>query len=233
MKKIFTFLFALNAIIINAQVSVQQDSVYKEYDTNEQDLALHNFHSTTNPTITVAWKVLSINAPANWVQDFYVCDAEQCWDNTKNTNQYDLIDNKQKSLDVHFQNNGNAGDATAKLLLWQVSDSANTVKTITYTVHVKEAQDSTDTGTAIQDAVATLGLSIYPNPVVNQLNINNIDASVIEKIEVFNIIGKQVYTKENLNTSETIHFENQTKGIYILKFTDNKQNHYSFNFIKK
>ena len=224
MKKILLIAFLFNAILASAQFTVANDSVYEEHNPSEQDIVAHNTHSTTNPVLTMNWKVYSLNVPTGWENDMFVCDAIQCWDSTTNTNQYTLDDNKKYPLDVHLLNNGLVGTGNAKILVWEEGDSLNSVKIVSYTIHVAE-------GVSI-NKVEDISVSTYPNPVVNTLNIKNINSTLISKIEIYNIIGKKVYSLDNPKENETVDMRDFNKGIYILKITDKNQINYSQNILK-
>jgi hypothetical protein len=58
-----------------------------------------------------------------------------------------------------------------------------------------------------------LGISIYPNPIINSFKI--LSSLKIEKVEIFNILG-QKSSVQNLK-SNTIDISTLSKGIYILK----------------
>lgn len=60
-------------------------------------------------------------------------------------------------------------------------------------------------------------LSIYPNPVKSNLNINlaNEEQTIIE---IFDVLGKRVYSKKLLS-SGSINLQNLKTGVYIIKFT--------------
>lgn len=226
MKKLLVILTLLLTINSYSQFTVVADSVYAEADTNEEDVVVHNFHVTSTPTTTVKWRLLSVNVPAGWENDAFICDAISCYDSTTNSNEYDLVDNKQKSLDVHFLNNQLVGEGTVKLLIWDVNDSLNTVTTVTYVAKV-------DVPAAIND-ISDINVSIFPNPVTKFININNVDVSLISKLEIYNVIGKKIFQNENISENNRIDFNNFDKGVYILKLLDaNNKNYYTKNIIKK
>jgi len=224
MKRHILLIFTLIASIASAQFTVNQDSVYVLYEDSEPDLALYNSHQTLNPTITVKWEVVSVSVSNGWENDFFVCDAIQCWDSTTNSNQYDLIDNKNYPLDCHFLNNGNIGEGNAKIRIWEVGDSINSVKIVVYQVKVEEA-------VGIRAAKSN-SLAIYPNPATNYLKFENIDNREIMKIEIFSIIGRKVKEIINPSNNESINVSNLDNGVYIIRLTDKKQNNYSQNFTK-
>ena len=65
------------------------------------------------------------------------------------------------------------------------------------------------------------GLSIYPNPVNSQNPIIYIVSkhSLIKTIEIFDVLGKQVFA--TVLTGKELNISNLKKGIYILKITEN------------
>ncbi len=224
MKTKLLLSFLLFFVAANAQFTVGQDSVYALFDTDESEIAVFNTQRTMTPVITMKWEVLSITAPNDWEHDFFICDAVQCWDSTYNSNEYTLDDNKDKPLDCHFINNGNIGVGIAKIRIWEVGDSLNSVKTITYTAEVEQA-------TGIRNNT-NLDLSIHPNPTSNYIQIENIDYAEISKVEIFNIIGKKVKDLKFPLTSKSINVYDLDKGIYIIRITDKKLNSYTQNFSK-
>ena len=150
----------------------------------------------------------------------------KCYDSTTNSNEYDLIDNKQKPLDVHFLNNQLEGEGTVKLLIWDVNDSINTVTTVTFVAKIEAA-------TAIQN-VEEVEVSIFPNPITEYVNVNNVDLTLIDKIEVYNVIGKKIFQIENISLNNKIDFNGLDKGVYILKLLGSNNNtYYTKNIIKK
>lgn len=71
-------------------------------------------------------------------------------------------------------------------------------------------------------------ISIYPNPVIDVLNISGLKTEA--KVEITNILGQKVKTEEVKNNK--INVQNLTKGTYVISVTENgtTTNH---KFIKK
>lgn len=61
-------------------------------------------------------------------------------------------------------------------------------------------------------------LMVYPNPTSSIVNIKTVNNDVIEKVELFNVLGRSVLLKINNDTQKvTINTSNLTKGIYFIK----------------
>ncbi len=61
------------------------------------------------------------------------------------------------------------------------------------------------------------GLSIYPNPATSVLNIKNTENSTVE---VYNILGQVLYTKNDISIEEQIQVSQFTEGTYFVKITN-------------
>ncbi len=59
-------------------------------------------------------------------------------------------------------------------------------------------------------------INIYPNPTTGIIHIN-LDDIAIEKVTLFNLKGKKLYTQSDLQKNPTIDLSNYVKGVYILK----------------
>ena len=59
--------------------------------------------------------------------------------------------------------------------------------------------------------------SIYPNPATTVLNIENAEAS---SIEVFNMLGQTLYSKENISLNEQVNVSHLLTGTYFVKITN-------------
>ena len=61
------------------------------------------------------------------------------------------------------------------------------------------------------------GLSIYPNPATSILNVRNAESSTVE---VYNILGQILYTKNDISIEEQIQVSQFTSGTYFVKITN-------------
>lgn len=73
---------------------------------------------------------------------------------------------------------------------------------------------------SIDDYEVSIGFHVYPNPVINLLNIHNPNNLPIGSISIYDITGKMVI---NGLTSDTINLEKLSQGIYYIKITSGHQ----------
>ena len=65
------------------------------------------------------------------------------------------------------------------------------------------------------------GLSIYPNPVANVLNVNQLSSS--GTLEVFDTFGNKVMEKNTTLQTESLDCSHLNAGVYFLKISNNQQ----------
>lgn len=75
--------------------------------------------------------------------------------------------------------------------------------------------------TAINENKTTNTYNFYPNPVNETLNFSNTDSETV-KVQLFDVAGKLLWSKQNVVNNEQINFNDKPKGTYIIKVTDNK-----------
>lgn len=76
--------------------------------------------------------------------------------------------------------------------------------------------------------------TVYPNPVHNNIYIDNEEGAIIKSVTVFDIAGRAIINKNNItSTSTTINTNNLTKGTYILTVTTLDNSVYTKKIIKQ
>ncbi len=221
MKKLLLYLSVVINTISYSQITFTQDSIHEVFDTYNNDVVIHNPYTIVNVPTNVTWEIYSIDVPSTWTNDIYVCDVS-CYDETVNFHSYDITDTKPNVLDVHFLNSNNTGEGIAKLLIYETNDSANTAKIVTYHSKVISTVGIFDS--------KKLNFSIYPNPTSNKLNIKTDKTIDIEKIAIFNIIGKKLIE----TTLTTINVADLENGVYIIKLYGKDETLYhTQSFVKK
>jgi len=83
------------------------------------------------------------------------------------------------------------------------------------------------------DNIQIENISIYPNPIINMLNVN-IGANSDLNYSIFNITGQIIFKGRFTSSNNIVDFSDLSKGVYFLQVLDtqlNKQN--SYKLIKK
>lgn len=226
MKTNLLFLFTMISFLGFGQLNFSSDSLYQSFNSSlpEADIVIHHSFIPENVPDSVKWEVYSVEVPATWTNDAFVCDATQCYDENTDENAYMITINKSSTLDVHFLNKGEVGVGTVKLLIYEVLDSANTFKIITYVANVQE-------GVGVKNIKNELDVKLYPNPATEKLNFST--SEVVEKLEIYNVIGKQVLQANIKSDFASVAVNQLEKGVYIIKLYSEKGSVYSQSFVKK
>lgn len=96
-------------------------------------------------------------------------------------------------------------------------------------IFIDEISFGTPATLSIKDnSLITKSIQLHPNPVENELRVKA--KTKIQKIEIFNILGEKVLSKENTNALNT---EVLSNGVYIAKITLNENLITTKRFIKK
>lgn len=212
MKKITLFILVALSLQGFSQINLNSDSIYGDFNPNSSDVALYNFFNvpaTATDTIDVRWVLYSVDVPSTWENDAYICDLLVCHDTTVNSKVVTIRDDNKSTLDVHFYHNGSTGVGKATLLLYEVLDSANTFKFVTYVANVEE-------GVGINN-IENVEFSIFPNPSSSFINLNVSDVDEIGKFEIYNVIGKKVFQENDIKTNNKISLSSFQNGLYIIK----------------
>lgn len=76
-------------------------------------------------------------------------------------------------------------------------------------------------GTLSSNDFDLLELSVYPNPVVNQLNIEALQK--IDEVNIFNLLGQKISSVSPKNQTAKIDFSNMSRGTYLVEITIGNQ----------
>ncbi len=239
MKKIGTLLITLLLFSLHIQAQSLIISEGELDDTNpttdpimvsgshdNYELVAHaTLKNATEQDYTIKWErtVVELSGSDSEGNDWQslICDPVQCWDPPVSTNTFDLPAGAIARMDAHFQSSPltpdlGSGHGMVEVHVWAVEDSANVNTTIVYeaqtwTVGIEEEQKKE--------------LRVYPNPFVNELNIDLNPTDKIVHVEVFNLIGKQMsncYMSESENgfIIDTADYE---EGLYFICFYNDQQ----------
>ncbi|RLD52410.1 MAG: hypothetical protein DRJ05_17440, partial [Bacteroidetes bacterium] len=75
-------------------------------------------------------------------------------------------------------------------------------------------------------------ISIYPNPFSNKFTVRLDSSSMIEQISIYNLLGKMIYSRSNIDENSYV-VEIESKGLLLILVSDKKGNSYSIKLISK
>ena len=134
---IVSFLFALTFhTVVFAQFTLERLAFDIETYSEDFEIVLKNqvFNGGMD-TVTTAWSRIINDYPAPKWTGSSVCDNINCASPTVSGREMlPIAPGDSSRLDVHFLTNGYAGDAAVEILVWDVSDSAGSVQTISFSV---------------------------------------------------------------------------------------------------
>ncbi len=142
-----------------------------------------------------------------------------------------------ETVDLRNGNNTNVTSFEARnnplLSCIFVDDAAYSTTNWTYVEAIStfvETEAECDTVLSVSSDAFEMGVNLYPNPVVNLLTIEISNDIQLEKVSLFDIMGKQIRVEEN---STTISFEYLPSGIYLVKLQDTDGNSITKKIIKR
>ena len=131
----FLFTLSLNAVVF-AQFTMESLSYNVETYSEDFEIVIkNNVFNSGQDSITTAWlRVVNDYPAARWTGSS-VCDNINCALPTiSGREMLPIAPGDSSRLDVHFLTNGFTGDGDVEILIWDVSDSAGSVQTISFSV---------------------------------------------------------------------------------------------------
>lgn len=228
MKKIYTFLFLLLALGLNAQLTFDEDGE-KQFgfgsDGEEQimvtylDAAAYKIpkanYSNSSDTYSVTWEAIPTELPQDW--ELQICDNVTCYLSGVYGNTITIDKNTDQAYlapQVTVPTSNPFGTATIDLVL-KNADSGEVEDMLTYTITIDEWVTSVE--------VLRKEINIYPNPVTSSLNIDFVNYENVSSVEIYNLVGRQIDVVEVLNTNETFTYNayDLNEGMYLVHLLDN------------
>ena len=185
--RIVSFLLALTLhTVVFAQFTLGRLSYNLETYSEDFEIVLKNqVYNSGQDSITTAWlRVVNDYPAARWTGSS-VCDNINCAaPSVSGREMLPIAPGDSSRLDVHFLTNGFTGDGSVDILLWDVSDSAGSVQTISFTV-----KNDPSFATSISDVLSEedIDLSVVNGHV--QLTATS-DARLT--VNVYDLLGNQV-----------------------------------------
>jgi len=79
-----------------------------------------------------------------------------------------------------------------------------------------------NTALGIADEVLNKNISVYPNPTNGKIYINTQNGTTINKIEIFDFLGRSLKTINNFKKGQAIDLQNGSKGLHFVKIYSDK-----------
>lgn len=168
-------------------------------------------------TITLQWMIIADSAAPGWTYTGY-CDRNICYGfGVGESHSFKLVPNGTSILEIHLATGCNPGFGYAKVLIWNVADSANSVKQVYYPITVTQ---SAACANGISEVEAPQ-VSFYPNPVRSQLRLTLSQNVSNGQIDIYNLIGSRVYSQSINSTTKDMDLTGLDNGIYVARISDN------------
>ncbi|MBL7815713.1 MAG: T9SS type A sorting domain-containing protein [Saprospiraceae bacterium] len=163
--------------------------------------------NTSAQTKRVVWQRNIISKPSAW--QVLVCDINQCWTSGVSVSPDTIVlaPNGTSNLDVYIRPSGASGAATVELKATEVGNATNTV-TGRYLF-------TSSTGIKEYTYKGSPSVRIYPNPTTDYFMLSD-DNDVVERVIVYNIIGRQVKSYKAVNNTK-YSVNDLPEGIYVIR----------------
>lgn len=173
--------------------------------------------NNTNSALQMNWYVVYNTCPHGWNLQF--CDPHLC-------RGYNVIAGHTLSFTLdseaigtmQFEPTPTSGSANGyfQVFLWAPSDSARTATTLTYGANITTPVNCS---TGITETEAGQ-ISIYPNPVRNDLKVTLPQNLYDGQIDIYDLIGSKVYS-QSLSATKDFDMSALQTGIYVARISEN------------
>jgi hypothetical protein len=225
MKKLLltAFVWATFSVVVNAQsFTIQSDTVYS---TPVGVTTILDGVTATSTSVTIGWKVIGSDFPANWVSVSGVCDNNLC---------HNLVDLWPSGTMESSNSYPALGHGDFHMLL-----NLDTVSTTgTYYVRVRLNNLAIPADTAIETYIVSKpfrtaapivtrtasDVVLYPNPATNEINVVYDAGADVKCIAVYNVIGKMAAIYKTSGYSANLDLGNIPSGIYFIRLVNAQGN---------
>ena len=139
-----------------------------------------------------------------------------------------------------FSNGGSVSSSTnglnASYTLGEALTGTVTTSSITATQGFQQSED-TSGNSAVRVIVPEISISVYPNPISSELNVNILSETLESgALIIFDPSGKEIINKSLSNNElgvQTINTESLTAGLYFLNIVDQNGNSIAYHKLLK
>ncbi len=227
MKKIFTFITGLLFIYTaSEQLSAQSFSVAHDTVTvtNPSGMVFLTDEITPASTaVTVQWKVISSDFPADWITATGICDNNLCYNLSSLWPSGALKVSSPYAATADFHLQVNLDPATTLGCYYvkvRMNDQAIPADTAIEVFKVCKTHP-TGTTTVIK---STSDVVLYPNPATDEVNVVFDANADVKNIAIYNIIGKMMSVYKVNGNSANMSLDNMPGGIYFVRLVNSQGN---------
>ena len=222
-KKLLTFLGIIlmigvahgqSTILTNASDTIRIDTTVTSMSSHIVEIFTLKNNSNTD-TLKMNWKVVQNTFPHS--ATVTLCDPNNCYSSSvfSSTIRYSFLPQAFGIMKLDFSPQCVSTSAVFKVHTWATNDSANTDATLTWILNV-----TAQCATSISDIDASQ-ISIYPNPVRNEMRINLPSNLENGQIDIYNLIGSKVYSQSVGKSAKEIDLSSLESGLYVARISEN------------
>lgn len=205
--------FSLLFFQLPAQVSLVLDAAtISKIGTKTDDAIIAKAMVTNESTEKklILWQRNVLSLTEGWGTAF--CDKNICYDPSIEAFEFELEAGESGTVNVYGYPGGLDGRAKVELTLTDSADSTNTVSA-TYDIRSEGVVTSTKN-------ISRPDIKIYPNPTAQYISIT--DATDVDKLIVYNIVGRPVKTFKA--TYENQYYVGQLPiGMYLVRVVNKRE----------
>lgn len=212
MKKILLLAFALFSIVlVQAQSQYNMQPVPSSSNFTADDFDTHAdavLEYSGNSPVVLRWNITNVNMPKEWVP--YTCLGANCYIPGQMTGLHTIQPNENMPVQAHILPNGTCLNGSYDITL---TDTVTNIQVASGTFNFLCGVSS------VNNPVGSIKAgTIYPNPAITWFSVG--DVSNAGRVELFNIIGKQV-AQFVYQSSGRYDISSLPGGMYLVRILDN------------
>lgn len=177
---------------------------------DEAEYVLHGMVVNTRDTeIKLRWVKEILSKPE--VSAAAICDNVACYDPSKESSEFVIAAGDTSNFDFHYYPNGNAGNAVAKIQVYEVANQSNKGE---MAVTVNRASTGSYVAQNSED------VRVFPNPATDYFSVDGVNN--LKEVIIINLVGQEVKRfpaslKAKYNVSDLY------RGMYLIRLIDQKE----------
>lgn len=226
MKKITVLLMICSISLSFGQTfTLSTDTIEETYADYEYAYDYIYLNNTSGVALSMNFTLLSNTCVTNgWYNT--LCTSYTCYPNVPTSGTLGSIPNGgQGYFRYHVGFDGISGNGTLRIRVYENGNPSN-ADTLTYIYHVYST-------TGLENADTYAGIILFPNPVVDILNIQSENIYENGFIEIKDISGKIIVRQPFLSDYSSIQLTDFPNGIYFTSIYSGDHQVYTGKFLKK